>query len=112
MVSIAVTTYFINSYLASQEDIEEQREHDYLILRIDNLSAEREAENLRQTQIILDNMTVEIRKTRDDAHTNRLILEEIIEHQNITVQIPIINESTSGKISSYGIGKPTIIPSQ
>jgi alpha-galactosidase/6-phospho-beta-glucosidase family protein len=110
---LAAALYFANSYYTAQYDIQEQeerrlediaerKEHEYLISRLDNLSDEREAENLKQTKIILDNITRVVKYNQD-------LIKSLIENQNITFQL---NDTGTGTISSFGLGKPKIIPSE
>jgi hypothetical protein len=99
----------INQYNNNEKTAVIVQDSHWVVNKLNNLSQEREAEAQAQTKEILDNMSAEIAKTRTDAHTNRIILEEIIKHQNITVQL---NDTGTGAISSFGLGKPKIIPSE
>lgn len=100
-LAFAIGMYFLNNYFYIQEEVRQSEQNDYIINQIDNLSAEREEENIKQTKIILANISHLVTDNGD-------LLKAIIENQNITVTF---NNSShpngTGTISA--LGKPEIV---
>lgn len=106
-LGFAVGIYVINQQLYIQEEkqqltIQENiyENQEYIITKIDNLSAERQEEQQKQTKELLANIS-------ELVSTNGELIKGIIEAQNITIEFEGDHPNASGSISS--LGKPEII---
>ena len=113
-LAFSVVVYMVNNFLYIAEEKEQSSNQEYMINKIDNLSAQRDEEQSAQTKVILTNITHKVDEVKEDAHKNRQILEVIVRDQNITIINGNVTNVTltnaSGTVS--GIGKPIIIPIQ
>ena len=87
-VAIGLAIYAIKTFSSERDAEQIKSNQDYIIQSLNKSEEARQQNKI----VILNNISGEIKKVRadladakEDAHTNRLILEKLIEGQNLTV---------------------------
>ena len=99
LVGVAGIIYGINATITVSNTAKIKENQDYIIKTLND------SENQRQLNkiAILNNMSAEIEKVRQDAHANRDALAKLLENQNISISFANgTHPNATGRVSGFG----------